>query len=416
MVMRLRSQGLAAPVAQDLERDLLLAAVRLTDDIVVDLVARYKKLDLITFRRNESLTPVRNKLLRQMGAIAEGSTRSTRRPPTPSPLPDMSVSTPLPAPPADADAVPSPVATPPVTDLFVGTSLVHDSCPPHALDPPVCGLTPCDTQCAGCESLQSENARLQQAEQQASERIAMLEAENQHLRSLSQRSETSEQSPSGQPSAGAESAAASELNAEAAVAGPPVSSVPRPPLPPARVAKTLQVVVHGLRCEGSASRRLLVSVFSTFCRDQLRVQAPLSMSAVKVFNTQHGTVAGVVALQTLDGLEALFRAKRQHLRADSAVSIEPNRTRAERLACAIARRARRASPSQQRTGAAGVRIDAAGPSSRMTSEPHPPSHRVLTRSTLRADAPEFVPAAARLQRSTSLPSTVAPHAHSLHQE
>ena len=59
----------------------------------------------------------------------------------------------------------------------------------------------------------------------------MLEAENQHLRSLSQRSETSEQSPSGQPSAGAESAAASELNAEAAVAGPPVSSVPRPPSP-----------------------------------------------------------------------------------------------------------------------------------------------------------------------------------------
>ena len=69
----------------------------------------------------------------------------------------------------------------------------------------------------------------------------MLEAENQHLRLLSQRSETSEQSPSGQPSARAESAAASELNAEAAVAGPPVASVPRPPLPPARDAKTLQV-------------------------------------------------------------------------------------------------------------------------------------------------------------------------------
>ena len=89
----------------------------------------------------------------------------------------------------------------------------------------------CDTagKCAGRAARQSSHC--DQPPPQAS---AMLEAENQHLRSLSQRSKTSEQSPSGQPSAGAESAAASELVAEAAVAGPPVASVPRPPLSPQR--------------------------------------------------------------------------------------------------------------------------------------------------------------------------------------
>ena len=59
------------------------------------------------------------------------------------------------------------------------------------------------------------------------------------------------------------------------------------------------------------------------------------MHVVRVFdNPQPGTIAGVVALQSVRALEALFTAKRQHLRADAGVSIEPNRTRAQRLAWA----------------------------------------------------------------------------------
>ena len=60
MVVRTRSQGLTASVAQDLERDLLMAAVSLDDTVVVDLRERHKK--FIVFRSDDSLKAVRNKL------------------------------------------------------------------------------------------------------------------------------------------------------------------------------------------------------------------------------------------------------------------------------------------------------------------------------------------------------------------
>ena len=71
--------------------------------------------------------------------------------------------------------------------LSTRSSFAPDECNSSEGEGPPGPLTMCDTQCAGCVSLRTENARLQQAEQQASERIAMLEAENQHLHSLSQR-------------------------------------------------------------------------------------------------------------------------------------------------------------------------------------------------------------------------------------
>ena len=80
----------------------------------------------------------------------------------------------------------APHPPPPCFELSVGTPFVHASCPTLEVEGPLGPLTLCDTQCAGCLDLRAENATLQQAEQQASERIAMLEAENQHLRSLSQ--------------------------------------------------------------------------------------------------------------------------------------------------------------------------------------------------------------------------------------
>ena len=139
------------------------------------------------------------------------------------------------------------------------------------------------------------------------------------------------------------------------------------------------------RVRGNASSASLLSSFSMFCRDQLHLRAALTMRAVRVFKTAPGTAAGVVALHTGRELDMLFRAKRQHLRADCGVSIEPNRTRAERLACAIARRARRVTPSLRRSGAAEDSSDVAGQQLNCS-----PRSRA-SRSTLRADAPEFVP-------------------------
>ena len=314
----------------------------------------------------------------------------------------MRVSCPQP----EIDAESSPAPPSPVLELSVGTPFVHASCPTLEVEGPLGPLTLGDTQCAGCSNLQAENARLQQAEQQASERIAMLEAENQHLQSLSQQREMPEQAPSTEHAAEADAAAAREIGAESSV-----SIVLPPPLPPVRVAQTLQVVVYGLQVRGKASSALLQSCFSAFCRDHLHLRGALSMRAVRVFKTPPGTIAGVVALQSVRALEALFTAKRQHLRADAGVSIEPNRTRAERTACTLARRARRATPYAQRPGAAEGRIDVAG--QQRSCSPHP----VPSRSTLRADAPEFVPASAATSQHTTSPlSSVVPHAHAPHQE
>jgi hypothetical protein len=395
--MRTRSQGLTAPVAQDLDRDLLLAAESVSDKVVQDLMKKYKA--FIKYHPDLKLNAVRNQLLRQMGYPPVRD--AVPSPPVPSPVPELPVGTSLRHPLAVVDA-PSPVP-----DLSVGTSSVHDSCPPVGVEGSPDPLTQCDTQCSGCLTLQSDNARLQQAEQQASERILALESENQHLRSLSQHREVPQQ-PLWRDPAG---------NTAATVADTPVAeslaaSVLRPPPPPVQVAKTLQVVVRGLRVKGNACPGLLLSALRSFCHDQLHLQGTLTMRAVKVFKTPPGTIAGVVALQSWQGLEALFRAKRQHLRADSFVSIEPNRTRAERLTCTIARRARRtrAPPSCQRPGAAEDRIDAAGHPHNMNSISFP------TRSTLRADAPEFVPASAALCRHSALLSSVALPVPALHQE
>jgi hypothetical protein len=376
-----------------------------------------------------------------MHASSCGRTRS--KPPTPSPLPDLPASTPSAPPSPVVDALPSSLPPSPVPQMSVGILSVHDPCPPSAFDavdesspppasapdlsvrtsfvPDECNarqgegtlvpLTRCDSQCAGCVDLRAENARLQQAEQQASERIAMLEAENQHLQSLSQHRELPAQASSREHAAEADAAAATEIGVEAPVAESSVSTVLPPPLPPVRVAQTLQVVVYGLQIRGKASSALLQSSFSAFCRDQLHLRGALTMRAVKVFKMPSGTIAGVVALQSVRALEALFTAKRQHLRADAGVSIEPNRTRAERLASTLARRARRATPSTQRPGAAEGRIDVAG--EQRSCRPH----RNASRSTLRADAPEFVPASAALSQHTTSPlSSVVPHAHALHQE
>jgi hypothetical protein len=53
MVVRTRSQGLTASVAQDLERDLLMAAVGVDDKVVQELRTRYK--DVVSFRYKEPL-------------------------------------------------------------------------------------------------------------------------------------------------------------------------------------------------------------------------------------------------------------------------------------------------------------------------------------------------------------------------
>lgn len=435
MPARTRSQGLTASVAQDRDRDLLLAAVSKSDPIVVHLMETIGK--PVSFRPKSSLDAWRNQLLKLLPP--SGVVDAIPRPPPPSPVPDMSVSPSALSPSTVVDAVPSPpcpspvpalsvstsaaphlavvdvVRSPPpsasLPELSVGASFVHVECCTRegegSLDP----LTLRDAQCAGCSNLRIENERLQQAEQQASERVAMLEAENQHLRSLSQQCDMPVQTSSAGPAAEADTAAAEEIGAEAPSAEFSGSSVARTPLPSVQVAQTLQVVVYGLQVKGNASCASLLSSFSMFCRDQLHLRGALTMRAVRVFKTAPGTAAGVVALHTGRELEALLRAKRQHLRAGCGVSIEPNRTRAERLACTIARRAWRATPSQQRPGAAEGRIDVVGQQASCSQCSN------ATRSTLRADAPEFVPASASVsQHTTSTPSSVLPHVHTLHQE
>ena len=435
MPPRTRSQGFTASVAQDLARDRLLAATSKSDPVVVDLIETIGQ--GVSFRRTSSLDAWRNQLLKLMPPSAVVD--AVPRPPPPSPVPDMSVRSSavhlstvvdsVPSPPCPSpvhalsartsaappsvvvDAVPSAPPSAPLPELSVGASFVRVQCctgeGEGSLDP----LTLRDAQCAGCSNLRIENERWQQAEQQASERIAMLEAENQHLRSLSQQRDMLLQTSSTGPAAEADTAAAEEIGVAARIGESPVSFVSVPPIPPLQIAHSLQIVVHGLRVRGNASSASLLSSFSMFCRDQLHLRAALTMRAVRVFKTAPGTAAGVVALHTGRELDMLFRAKRQHLRADCGVSIEPNRTRAERLACTIARRARRVTPSLRRSGAAEDSSDVAGQQLNCS-----PRSRA-SRSTLRADAPEFVPASASVsQHATSPPSSVVPSVHALHQE
>jgi len=217
--------------------------------------------------------------------------------------------------------------------------------------------------------LQSEIASLQQKEQDALARIGMLEAELQHVRNQNV------------PAAEADTVASTEVEDSALAAESPIASAAETPPPPAR-AQDWQVVVRGLPCSDTVTIAVLHSTFSQFCCDRLRLRGPLGMHVMRRLTSRAGTAAGVVALHSQEDYEAVFRATREHLTKASSVSIARNRIRAQRRALGEARRMRRALVPQQRAGAAG---GGAGPAV------HQPMH-----SSLRHDAPEFVPASASL--------------------
>ena len=144
---------------------------------------------------------------------------------------------------ASASAPPSP---PPPSPLALSVSAAP--VPDESVDDPCSGVSmegeglprplTCDLQCAGCLTLQSENARLQQAEQDALARIEMLEAELQYVRS---------QPLDGGPAADADTVASTEVEDSALIAEPLIASAIETPPPPAR-AQNWQVVVRGLPC------------------------------------------------------------------------------------------------------------------------------------------------------------------------
>ena len=217
-------------------------------------------------------------------------------------------------------------------------------------------------------------------------RIGMLEAEVQHLRS---------QPLDGGPAAGAGTYVPTEVEDSALVAQSPIASATETPPPPAR-AQDWQVVVRGLPCSDIVTTAALHSTFSQFCCDRLRLRAPPSMRVVRLLTCRPGTAAGVVALHSQEDYEALGRATREHLTEACSVSIAPNQLRAQRRALGVARRLRRAVVPQQRAGAAG---GGAGSATR------PPMH-----SSLRHDAPDFVPESAALSsQPVSSPCPVAVH-------
>ena len=345
---------------QDLDRDLLLAATSASDPVVQRLKKRYRC--CITFRPRAGLDAWRNQILTVMlpsSGIAASSSIASPSPPPPSPPPDLSVRSPC---------VPEFVADPDTAVSMTGEGR------PRPLT--------CDPQCAGCLTLQSEIARLQQAEQDALARVGMLEAELQHLRS---------QPLDGGPTAEPASVAPTDVEDSALDAEIPVASAIASPPAPAR-AQNWHVVVRGLPCSDIVTTAVLHSTFSQFCCDRLRLRDAPRMRVVRRLTSRPGTAAGVVALHSQEDYEALFGAARGCLTADCPTSIEPSGSRTQRRARAEARRARRAVAPQQRAGAAGGRAGSAG---------HPPMH-----SSLRHDAPEFVPASATLpSQSVSLPCT-----------
>ena len=78
--------GPLGPVAQDLDRDLLLAAVSKSDRVVVEVMKKYGQFE--NFRPRATLDAVRKQLLRHMLPPVLGDAA-----PPPSPLPDMSART-----------------------------------------------------------------------------------------------------------------------------------------------------------------------------------------------------------------------------------------------------------------------------------------------------------------------------------
>ena len=80
----------------------------------------------------------------------------------------------------------------------------------------------------------------------------------------------------------------------------------------------------------------------------------MGMHVMRRLTSRAGTAAGVVALQSQEDYEAVFRATREHLTEASSVSIARNQIRAQRRALGEARRMRRALVPLQRAGAAGA--------------------------------------------------------------
>ena len=230
-------------------------------------------------------------------------------------------------------------------------------------------------QCAGCAVFQEEIDRLQQVERQSLDRIMVLEAENQHLRSvLGQAEETSRQHLE---AAAERSSQTSAENGSSALT--PESPSPASPCVPTAEQQSLKVVVRSLPCNGLITPALLLSTFSKFCSNQLCMPVVSALRVKQVFTGgRRGTVSGLFALQTQQDVTRLFQAKRQHLGAASAVTIEYNRTRAERQRKGAARRARTATCSRPTPPTTGNRTDACG------------QPRII--SSLRHDAPAFVPA------------------------
>ena len=378
--MRTRSQGLASSVGQDLDRDLLLVATCESDPVVKRLVERYRC--CITFRPKAGLNAWRNQILAVMlpsSGIAASALASA---------PASASAPPCPPPPSQPGHLrPSPTAS------------VDRSPERHVVSTPVAASTEeeglprpltCGTQCAGCLTLQSENARLQQAEKDASACVAMLEAELQHLRCVPD-------SP-----VVADTVASTEVEDSALVAESPTASANDTPPPPAR-ARDWQVVVRGLPCGDIVTTAVLHSTFSQFCCDRLRLRADMRMSVLRRLTSRRGTAAGVVALHSQEDFEALFRATREHLTEDCPVSIAVDRIRAQRRALGEARQLRRTVVSQRRAGVAGGGAGSAN---------HQPMH-----SSLRHDAPEFIPESLTASsQPVTLPCHVASLPDAMHQE
>lgn len=368
--MRTRSQSHTASENEDLDIDLLLAATSEADPVVQRLKRRLRS--CITFRPKAGLNAWRNQMLAVLqpsGGIARssGSAPPSPRPPSP---PALSVS-------------PTFVPEQGFPDLDEGLTIECEG---------LSGPLTCDEQCAGCLSLQSENASLRQAEEDALARIGMLEAEVQHLRS---------QPLDGGSAAEADTCAPTDVEDSALVTE---SLITHAPLPPQTArAQDRQVFVRGLPCSGIATKAVFQSAFNRFCCDRLHIRGGLSLRVMNVLTSRPGTAAGVLMLDSQGDYEALLAATREHLTDACSVSIEPNRTRAEREARSDARRARRAGTPQQRAGAAGGRLNSA--------------LHLPTQSTLRHDAPEFVPAS--MSSSAQPEPPLCPNAqlaHALHQE
>jgi hypothetical protein len=370
MAPRTRSQGLSSTLAQDLEVDLLRAASSKSDLVVRRLVRKYR--DCITFNPNGSLDAWHKQLLRQL--VPSSQPIAAQAPPVVPPLP-LTCTSPVIA--AHMCSQGSPAQENPVTPTEQSTH-----------------------QCAGCADFQAEIDRLQQDQRQMSDLVKMLEAENQHLRSCVGQAETSRQ----HDQALAELSSQTSAETDSSALTPELPTPASPPAPTSEL-QSLKVVVRSLPCNGPITPALLLSTFIRFCSNQLCMPVVPALRVVKVFKGGRcGTGSGLFVLQTQQDAARLFSAKRQRLDAASTVTIEYNRTRAERQRKGAARRARTATCSRPTAPTTGNRADACG-QPRITS-------------SLRHDAPAFVPATSEtlLQEPNVLTAPAEPAAVSASQE